>query len=54
VTKPAGSGPGVIEWDGHADNGLFADTGDYHLALKAYDAAGNQSLVRYVVVRVYY
>jgi hypothetical protein len=44
----------VIEWDGHADNGLFADTGDYHLALKAYDAAGNQSLVRYVVVRVYY
>jgi PKD repeat protein/flagellar hook assembly protein FlgD len=54
VTQSAGAGPGVIEWDGHAGNGLFADTGDYHLALKAFDAAGSQSLVRYVVVRVYY
>jgi flagellar hook assembly protein FlgD len=54
VTLSASSGAGVIEWDGRAGNGLFADSGDYHLALKAVDAAGNQSIVRYVAVRVYY
>ena len=54
ITQPAAAGPGVVEWDGHADNGLFADTGDYHLGLKAIDAAGNQSIVQYAVVRVFY
>lgn len=54
LTQAAPAGAGVIEWDGHAGNGLFADSGDYHLALKAVDAAGNQSIVRYVAVRVYY
>ena len=54
VSQLAQAGAGVVEWDGHAANGLFADTGDYHLALKAVDAAGNQSVVRYAVVRVYY
>jgi PKD repeat protein len=50
----AAAGAGTIEWDGRADNGLFADKGDYRLALKATDAAGNQSIVRYVLVRVFY
>ncbi len=54
VTQIASAGSGVIAWDGHASNGLFADSGDYHLALKAIDSAGNQSIVRYVVVRVFY
>ena len=54
ITQSSSGGPGTIEWDGHADNGLFAQTGDYHLALKAVDAAGNQSIVRYVSVRVFY
>jgi hypothetical protein len=54
VTQDGALGAGVIEWDGRAANGLFADSGDYHLALKAVDSAGNQSIVRYVSVRVYY
>ena len=52
VTKPAGAPSGVIEWMG-ADNGPRRLRG-LPPALKAFDAAGNQSLVRYVVVRVYY
>lgn len=54
ITQNGAAGPGTIEWNGRADNGLFADNGDYHIALKAVDAAGNQSIVRYVSVRVYY
>ncbi len=49
---PAGSN--TIAWDGRNDNGIFADSGDYRLALKAHDASGSQSLVRYVLVRVFY
>jgi len=41
-------------WDGRDDKGIFVDKGDYRLAIKATDAAGNQSLVRYVLVRVFY
>jgi PKD repeat protein len=54
ITQSAQTGAGFVQWDGRADNGLFADIGDYHLALKAVDAAGNQSIVRYVSVRVFY
>lgn len=54
VLPNAASGVGTIEWDGRDDRGIFADKGDYRLAIKATDAAGNQSLVRYVLVRVFY
>ena len=54
ITQTASAGTGTVEWDGRADNGVFADTGDYHLGLKAVDAAGNQSVVRYVSIRVFY
>jgi PKD repeat protein len=54
ITQTASTGPGTIQWDGRADNGLFVDVGDYHLGLKAVDAAGNQSIVRYVMERVFY
>jgi hypothetical protein len=49
-----GPGPNSIEWDGRANNGTFVAKGDYRLALKAIDAAGSQSIVRYLMVRVFY
>lgn len=52
LNAPAGAG--TIEWDGRNQNGVFADKGDYRLALKATDAAGNQSIVRFVLVKVFY
>lgn len=54
VQPNVAAGNGTIEWDGRDDKGVFADKGDYRLAIKATDAAGNQSLVRYVLVRVFY
>ena len=54
VQTNVAAGTGTIEWDGRDDKGIFADKGDYRLAIKATDAAGNQSLVRYVLVRVFY
>lgn len=48
------AGNGSITWDGRDDRGIFADKGDYRLALRAIDAAGNQSLVRYALMRVFY
>lgn len=54
VQPNVAAGNGTIEWDGRDDKGIFADKGDYRLAIKATDAAGNQSLVRYVLVRVFY
>lgn len=48
------AGAGTVEWDGRDSNGVFADKGDYRLSVKATDAAGNQSIVRYVLVKVFY
>lgn len=44
----------TIQWDGHADSGLFVDRGDYRLSLRAIDSAGGASLTRYALVRVFY
>ncbi|HEX7329952.1 MAG TPA: PKD domain-containing protein [Pyrinomonadaceae bacterium] len=52
LNAPAGAG--TIEWDGKNQSGMFVDKGDYRLALKATDAAGNQSIIRYLMVRVFY
>jgi PKD repeat protein len=54
VQPNVAAGAGSIQWDGRDDKGIFVDKGDYRLAIKATDAAGNQSLVRYVLVRVFY
>lgn len=55
VDRPnAPAGKGSMAWDGRNDRGIFADKGDYHLALTAIDAAGNQSLIRYGLMKVYY
>lgn len=48
------SGVNTLEWDGKADNGILVNKGEYRLALRATDAAGSQSLVRYLLMRVYY
>lgn len=49
--------PGIgltIAWDGHADDGRFADKGDYRLTLRAVDANGGVSVARFALVRVFY
>ena len=53
VNVPAGQGR-TIAWDGHAEDGLFVDKGNYRLTVRATDATGNASLVRGALVRVFY
>jgi hypothetical protein len=50
----APSGQSTIDWDGKADNGILAAKGEYRLALKAIDPGGSQSIVRYLLMRVFY
>jgi flagellar hook assembly protein FlgD len=50
----ASAGPHSIAWDGRTDSGLLADSADYRLSLRVVDASGNQSVVHYVRVRVFY
>jgi PKD repeat protein/Tol biopolymer transport system component len=50
---PAGAGRTIV-WDGRADDGLFADAGDYRLALRAVDSTASDSLTRYALMRVFY
>jgi flagellar hook assembly protein FlgD len=50
----AAAGNGAVGWDGKNDNGILVDKGDYRLAVKAIDSAGNQSLVRYALMKVFY
>jgi PKD repeat protein len=55
VTKAVGTaGAETIAWDGRTDSGLLADKGDYRLSLRAVDSSGNQSIVHYARVRVFY
>lgn len=54
VSKAVAGGANTIAWDGRTDSGLFADKGDYRLSLRAVDSSGNQSIVHYVRVRVFY
>jgi PKD repeat protein len=49
----AGNGH-TIAWDGRAENGLFADKGDYRLTLRAIDSTGNSSINRFALVRVFH
>jgi flagellar hook assembly protein FlgD len=48
------AGSSTIAWDGRADNGMFASQGSYRLALRAVDSQGNRSIIRYVLVKVFY
>ncbi|MFC6671375.1 FlgD immunoglobulin-like domain containing protein [Marinobacterium aestuariivivens] len=49
----AGTGH-TIAWNGHAENGLFADAGDYRISLRATDSTSSESITRYALVRVFY
>ena len=54
-TQPnVSAGNASISWDGRADNGYFAAPGSYRLGLKAVDSGGNQSMIRYVLMKVFY
>ncbi len=53
-SQPVTAGTQTLEWNGRNEDGIFVDKGDYRLALKAVDAQGSQSLVRYMRVRVFY
>ena len=54
VSKPVTTGANTIEWDGRTGDGMFADKGDYRLSLRAVDDSGNQSIVHFIRVRVFY
>jgi flagellar hook assembly protein FlgD len=54
MAQTVAAGSGSLQWDGKDDAGIFVDPGDYRLAIKAFDGAGNQSLVRYGFVKVFY
>jgi flagellar hook assembly protein FlgD len=54
LSKVVAAGNDTIAWDGRTDAGLFAAAGDYRLSLRAVDSAGNQSIVHYARVRVFY
>ncbi|WP_133510087.1 PKD domain-containing protein [Candidatus Thiosymbion oneisti] len=54
ISQPVSAGTQTVEWNGRNEENIFVDKGDYRLALKAIDTQGNQSLVRYMRVRVFY
>lgn len=54
INQPVAAGTQILVWNGRNEDNIFVDKGDYRLALKAIDAQGNQSLVRYMRVRVFY
>ncbi len=49
----AGTGK-QLSWDGMSSLGLLADKGEYRVAVTAIDRAGNTSLTRYLLFRVFY
>jgi flagellar hook assembly protein FlgD len=54
VSKVVIEGANSIAWDGRTDSGLYADVADYRLSLRAVDSSGNQSIVHYARVRLFY
>ena len=54
ISKAVAVGANTLAWDGRTDSGLYADKGDYRLSLRAVDSSGNQSIVHYARVRVFY
>jgi len=48
------SGSNTILWDGKNDAGEYVDIGDYQLGVIASDSQGNQSMLRYTLVRIDY
>jgi PKD repeat protein/flagellar hook assembly protein FlgD len=48
------AGEQAVWWDGKNGNGEYADIGDYRLGVVAVDLQGNESMLRYVLVRLDY
>jgi PKD repeat protein len=48
------AGSNAIFWDGKNNNGEYVDIGDYQVGVVAIDAQGNESMLRYTLVRVDY
>ncbi len=48
------AGEQAVWWDGKNGNGEYADIGDYRLGALAVDLQGNESMLRYVLVRLDY
>ncbi len=48
------AGEHSIWWDGKNNNGEYVDIGDYRLGVIAKDAEGNESMLRYTLVRIDY
>ena len=48
------AGTNAIEWDGRDDDGDLLARQDFQLGLIATDSEGNESLIRYTLVRLFY
>ena len=48
------AGDNTFFWDGRNDDGEYADIGDYQVGLIARDAEGNESMMKYTLVRFDY
>lgn len=54
VVNNLAAGEHSIYWDGKNNNGEYIDIGDYRLGVIAVDADGNESMLRYALVRIDY
>jgi|GEM_PF-6889283 len=54
VVNSLTAGEHSIYWDGKNNNGEYVDIGDYRLGVIAKDAEGNESMLRYTLVRFDY
>ena len=48
------SGENTYFWDGKNNNGEYVDIGDYQIGIIATDGDGNESMLRYSLIRVDY
>ena len=48
------SGENTYFWDGKNNNGEYVDIGDYQIGIIATDGDGNESMLRYTLIRVEY
>jgi len=48
------SGSNTLEWDGRNWQGNYVADGDYQIGVQSVDSQGNESMVQYVYVRLFY
>jgi PKD repeat protein len=48
------AGEHIVFWDGKNNNGEYVDIGDYRVGVIAVDTGGNESMLRYALVRLDY